>query len=148
MNGSMIPAWPWALYSKPEKKNLQSRIIGTRLGLRGGGASRRTKRFDLIYVLSELICAMCYFFFVSTELMRDVFPLCTQHECSTSCYWFSRLGVLSILCAVKWFLLRSRALSHRLSLFKVRVLLDIRTTTMYAQGNQRYWCTVPAIWVQ
>lgn len=20
MNGSMIPAWPWALYSKPEKK--------------------------------------------------------------------------------------------------------------------------------
>lgn len=62
MNGSMVPAWPWALYSKPEKKNLQSRIIGTRLGLRGGGASRRTKRFDLIYVLSELICAMCYFF--------------------------------------------------------------------------------------
>jgi hypothetical protein len=50
------------------KKNLHSRIIGTRLGLRGGGASRRTQRFDLIYVLRELICDMLLFFFVLPSL--------------------------------------------------------------------------------
>jgi hypothetical protein len=67
------------------KKNLHSRIIGTRLGLRGGGASRRTQRFDLIYVLRELICDMLLFFFCFAELMRDVSLFCTQHECSVSC---------------------------------------------------------------
>jgi hypothetical protein len=78
-------------------------LIGTRLGLGDGGASWRTQRFDLIYVLSELImsvpsysCVMFIFFIFYFFFFVYVVPF--MRKCAgASAFWRGNVGLIRIV---------------------------------------------------
>jgi hypothetical protein len=74
-------------------------LIGTRLGLGDGGASWRTQRFDLIYVLSELIMSVpCYSCVMFIFFIFFVYVVPFMRKCAgASAFWRGNVGLIRIV---------------------------------------------------